>query len=75
MMGAWFLATAYSEFVAAQISKLAALPTDGGRVTDIAAALAAYTELFETLLWVGLGVGAFMLVISPLLKKLMHGIH
>jgi POT family proton-dependent oligopeptide transporter len=75
MMGSWFLATAYSEFVAAQISKLAAIPTEAGRVTDIAAALAAYTELFESLLWVGLGVGAAMLVISPLLKKMMHGIH
>jgi POT family proton-dependent oligopeptide transporter len=75
MMGAWFLATAYSEFVAAQISKLAAIPTDGGQVADIAAALASYTELFNSLLWVGLGVGAFMLVLSPLLKKLMHGIH
>ena len=75
MMGAWFLATAYSEFVAAQISKLAAIPTEGGKVTDIAAALASYTELFESLLWVGLAVGAVMLLISPLLKKLMHGVH
>jgi POT family proton-dependent oligopeptide transporter len=75
MMGAWFLATAYSEFVAAQISKLAAVSTDGGQVTDIAAALASYTELFGSLLWVGLGVGAFMLVLSPMLKKLMHGVH
>ena len=75
MMGAWFLATAYSEFVAAQISKLAAIPTDGGQVTDVAAALASYTELFGSLLWVGLGVGAVMLVLSPVLRKLMHGIH
>jgi POT family proton-dependent oligopeptide transporter len=75
MMGSWFLATAYSEFVAAQISKLAAIDTEAGQVTDIAAALASYTELFNSLLWVGLGVGALMLIISPLLKKLMHGIH
>ena len=38
-------------------------------------ALASYTELFDSLLWVGLGVGALVLVISPLLRKLMHGIH
>ena len=75
MMGAWFLATAYSEFVAAQISKLAAIETSDGQVADIAAALANYTELFDSLLWVGLGVGAAMLLISPLLKKMMHGIH
>ena len=75
MMGAWFLATAYSEFVAAQLSKLAAIETEAGQVTDIAAALASYTDLFTSLFWVGLAVGAFMLLISPLLKKLMHGIH
>ena len=75
MMGAWFLATAYSEFVAAQISKLAAIDTSGGEVADISVALASYTELFDSLLWVGLGVGAAMLIISPLLRKLMHGIH
>ena len=75
MMGSWFLATAYSEFVAAQISKLASIETDAGQITDIGAALASYTDLFNSLLWVGLGAGAFMLLISPLLKKLMHGIH
>lgn len=75
MMGSWFLATAYSEFVAAQLAKMAAIETDSGQVTNIALALASYTELFENLLWVGLGVAAFMLVISPLLKKWMHGIH
>ncbi len=75
MMGSWFLATAYSEFVAAQLAKLAAVETNGGQVTDIATALASYTELFNNLLWVGLATGAFMLVISPLLRKWMHGIH
>ena len=75
MMGSWFLATAYSEFVAAQLAKLAAVETVNGQVTNIATALASYTELFNNLLWVGLAAGAFMLVISPLLKKWMHGIH
>ena len=75
MMGSWFLATAYSEFVAAQLAKLASVETVGGQVTDIAVALASYTELFNNLLWVGLGVAAFMLLISPLLRKWMHGIH
>ena len=75
MMGSWFLATAYSEFVAAQLAKLAAVETNGGQVTDITTALASYTVLFNNLLWVGLATGAFMLVISPLLRKWMHGIH
>jgi len=75
MMGAWFLATAYAEIVAAQISKLAAVKTDAGAVTDLAAALVSYTDLFSKLLWIGLGVGLVMLIISPLLKKGMHGVN
>jgi len=75
MMGAWFLATAYAELVAAQISKLAAIKTDAGVVTDIVAALGTYTELFSKLLWIGLGVGLVMLIVSPFLRRGMHGIH
>ncbi len=75
MMGSWFLATAYSEFVAAQLAKLAAVQTVKGTVADVSVALASYTELFSNLLWVGLGVGLFMLLLSPLLKRMMHGIH
>ena len=75
MMGAWFLATAYSEFVAAQLAKLAAIDTHEGEVLSISEALASYTELFEFLLWLGLGAGVALLLISPLLKKMMRGIH
>ena len=75
MMGAWFLATAYSEFIAAQLSKLAAVDTSGGAVTDTATALAAYNALFSILLWTGLGVGLLVLLLSPLLRRLMHGVH
>ncbi len=75
MMGAWFLATAYSELMAAQISKLAAVDTQGGVVTDMTAALASYTDLFTKLLWVGVGTGLLLLLISPLLKRGMKGVH
>ncbi len=75
MMGAWFLATAYSEYVAVQLSKLAAVETIDGTVTDVAVALAGYTDLFTKLLYTGLGAGAIMLLISPLLIKMMKGVH
>ena len=75
MMGAWFLATAYSEFVAAQLAKLAAVATEGGTVTDTGAALTTYSALFTDLLYMGLGVGALMLLLSPILRRMMHGIH
>ena len=72
MMGTWFLATAYSEFVAAELSKIAAIDT--ATAIDTSSALSAYTELFTFLFYVGIGVGLLMLVISPQLKKHMHGI-
>jgi POT family proton-dependent oligopeptide transporter len=74
MMGAWFLATAYSQHVAAQLSKLAALDLQTG-AGDVATALATYTELFTSLFYVGLGVAAVQFLLAPLLKKMMHGIH
>ncbi|MFV8817075.1 peptide MFS transporter [Haliea sp. E17] len=75
MMGAWFLATAYSEMLAAQISKLAAVTTTDGVVADGTAALQTYTDLFTSLFHTGLVVGVVLLVFSPLLKRLMHGVH
>lgn len=71
MMGAWFLATAYSEFIAAQISKFAAVDTEAGVVLDIAAARDTYAQLFEGLLWVGLGTAALLVLLTPLLKRMI----
>lgn len=74
-MGTWFLATALSETVATRMGKLAAISTDGGETDDIAMALSTYTTLFEFLMWMGIGVGILMFVITPLLKKGMHDVH
>ncbi len=74
-MGTWFLATALSETVATRIGKLAAIDTSAGEAQDVAMALATYTELYSFLMWTGIGVGVFMLLISPLLRKGMHGVH
>ncbi|SEA35017.1 peptide MFS transporter [Microbulbifer marinus] len=71
-MGTWFLATALSETVATRIGKMAAVPQEGA--TDLASTLSTYTSLYEYLMWWGLGVGALMIVISPLLKRGMCGI-
>ena len=74
-MGTWFLATALSETVATRIGRMAAIDTSGGEVSDIATAVATYTELYQFLMYLGVGVGVFMLVISPLLRRWMHGVH
>ena len=74
MMGAWFLASAQSSYVATQIAMLAARP-ETSKTVDTTAALASYTELFSELLMIGLVSGAVLLVISPILKRMMHGVH
>ncbi len=72
-MGTWFVATSLSETLAARLSKIAALDNTGD-VTG-AAAIQSYSHLFSSLMWVGIGVGVFMLLISPFLKKGMKGIN
>ena len=74
-MGTWFLATALSETLATQVAKAAAIDTSAGETADVATALASYTELFQFLMWLGVGVGVFMLVIAPLLRRGMHDVH
>jgi POT family proton-dependent oligopeptide transporter len=75
-MGTWFLATALSETVATRIGKLAAIDTSGGaEIVSTSAALDKYTQLFEFLMYFGLGVGLFVLIVSPLLRRGMHGVH
>lgn len=74
MMGAWFLATAGSEYIAALLANIASVETIEGEVADSSVALANYNELFSLLLWMGLGFGVLLAAISPILKKYMHGI-
>lgn len=74
MMGVWFLATAYSELVAAQIGKFAAMDTAGGEVTDVGAAGAVYADFFSSLMWVGVAISVVLFVLTPLMKKGMHGV-
>ncbi|MEX1033377.1 MAG: peptide MFS transporter [Cellvibrionaceae bacterium] len=72
MMGTWFLATAYAEFVAAQLSKLASIDTEEGQIYNIAEAVTVYGDFFESMLYIGLGAGLLLLLISPFLKRAMR---
>jgi POT family proton-dependent oligopeptide transporter len=74
MMGAFWLATAYSEVLAAQFGKLASIDRVEGQAIDMAQAGATYGNLFEIMLWIGVGSGLLLLVISPLIKRWMHDI-
>jgi len=74
MMGVWFLATAGAEYVAVLLANLASIETVQGEVADVAAATASYMNLFEKLAIVGGVIGGGLLLISPLINRLTHGI-
>ncbi|MFZ5658097.1 MAG: peptide MFS transporter [Pseudomonadota bacterium] len=74
MMGGFWLATAYSEVLAAQFAKLASLDAPEGEAIDFAAASSRYGELFQTMLIVGVASGLLYFALTPLLRRWMHGV-
>ena len=74
MMGVWFLATASSEFIASVLANIASVDTSNGNAPDLNIAKQSYLKLFEYLFYTGIGFGALLLVLSPIIKKLMHGV-
>ena len=74
MMGTWFLATAFSETLAALFGKLAAIEVPEGETLDRVAAAGAYAHLFWLLMWIGLGCAVLAFIAAPLLKRMMHGV-
>ena len=74
MMGAFWLGTAYSEVLAAQFGKIASIDIPEGAAIDFAAAAAKYAELFQLMLWVGIGSSVVYFTLTPLARRWMHGI-
>ena len=69
MMGLWFLASAYGQYVAGIIGAGMATAKEGSSNVD---ALMAYTEGYKQLGIYALIAGLLLIVISPLIKKLMQ---
>jgi proton-dependent oligopeptide transporter, POT family len=74
MMGTWFLATAFSETLAAMFGKLAALDIPEGTAIDMVEAGSKYSHLFWLLMWIGVGCSVVAFALSPLLRRMMHGV-
>ena len=74
MMGTWFLATAFSETLAAQFGKLASIDVPEGTTLAFADAGAKYAHLFSVMLYIGLVCGVVAFALAPLLRRLMHGV-
>lgn len=72
-MGAWFLYSGLSNYLAGIIARTTGAETIGGQLTDVGAAKATYIEVYSNVGYVAIGIAVFMLLISPLIKKLMAG--
>jgi POT family proton-dependent oligopeptide transporter len=74
MMGVWFLSISVGEYLAGAAAQAASVETVGGQVTNPELALHTYSHTFMTGGELTIGAGIVLLVISPWLKKIMHGV-
>ena len=75
-MGAWFLSIAGANYAAGMLAKLTGAEHGEGdtEVLDKAASLATYVDVYSNIGYVTVGIGLFLVVVSPLVNKLFHGI-
>jgi POT family proton-dependent oligopeptide transporter len=74
MMGVWFLSISVAQYVAGIVAQVASVDTVGGQVTNLKVSLDTYVGVFWMIgIW-SAGIGAFLLILSPLIKKWMHGV-
>lgn len=81
VMGAWFLASGFGNFVAAEIAKLTSSDKIEAQIKALEAAgkdvpveilRGPAMDVYSTIGWVAIAVGVGLIVVSPLIKKMMH---
>jgi POT family proton-dependent oligopeptide transporter len=71
-MGAWFLYSGLSNYLAGIIAAGTGADTIGGQLTDTAAAKATYIEVYTNVGYVAMSIALVMLLVSPVIKRLMQ---
>ena len=74
MMGLWFLSISCAQYVAGVVAQVASVETVGGQVTNLRLSLETYAGVFQAIGFVSIGIGAVLFVLSPLIRKWMHGV-
>jgi len=76
-MGAWFLSIAGANYAAGLLARLTGVEHGGGEagVVDAQASLAQYMDVYSTMGYVTVGIGLLLMILSPLINKLFHGIN
>jgi POT family proton-dependent oligopeptide transporter len=74
MMGVWFLSISVAQSLAGALAQQTSVDTIGGQVTNLQLSLQTYVGIYERFGMYTIGVGVLLLVLSPLIKKWMHGV-
>jgi len=75
MFGVWLMASAMAQYVGGIVAQLASTETVGGKVLNPQVSLETYMGVFQTIGIAGIICGGVAVLLWPLLKKGMHGIH
>jgi POT family proton-dependent oligopeptide transporter len=75
MMGMWFLSSAMAQYVGGIVAQFASTETVAGKVLNAEVSLNTYLGVFQTIGLAGVGSGIVLFVLSPLLKRAMHGVN
>ena len=71
MMGMWFLASGYGQYVAGLLGKGMSVPDENATAVE---KLVSFTNGYEQLALYAVIAGVVLLLISPLIKKLMGNV-
>ena len=76
MMGMWFLASAFGQHLAGEIGARMSVPhAANGEVVSAIASLPIYMKGCNQIALVSLGGGVLLIALSPVIRKLMNGVH
>jgi POT family proton-dependent oligopeptide transporter len=75
MMGVWFLSSAMAQYVGGIVAQFAATETVGGKALNAQLALQTSLGMFEWIGYIGIASALVLLVLTPFLRKAMHGIN
>jgi POT family proton-dependent oligopeptide transporter len=76
IMGVWFISSSFAHHIAGIIAKLTSVaPVEEGAEVTGFESLATYTGVFEQIGYTALGFAVLALIMTPLMRKWMHGIH
>jgi POT family proton-dependent oligopeptide transporter len=76
VMGAWFLSISFAHYIAGAIAALtggAGGPLEGGAAAATES-LAIYVGVFGQIAWIAAGTGVLLFLLSPLLRRWLHGV-